>query len=77
MNIELKERSRDYLLEIISAKDMKITMQKIEIEEMREEIERLNYIIAKAKEKSIYLQKRYGYILDDLTYLLMQGSDKE
>ena len=35
MNIELKERSRDDLLEIISAKDMKITMQKIEIEEMK------------------------------------------
>lgn len=41
------------------------------------EIERLNNIINKAKEKSIFLQKRYGYVLDDLTYLLMQGSDKE
>lgn len=39
------------------------------------EIERLNNIIDKAKEKSIFLQKRYGYVLDDLTYLLMQGSD--
>lgn len=45
MNIELKERSRDDLLEIISAKDMKITMQKIEIEETKEEIERLNNIM--------------------------------
>lgn len=41
------------------------------------EIERLNNIIDKAKEKSIYLQERYGYILDDLTFMLMQGSDKE
>lgn len=41
------------------------------------ERERLNNIINKAKEKSIFLQKRYGYVLDDLTYLLMQGSDKE
>ena len=47
------------------------------LDEREQEIERLNYIIAKAKEKSIYLQKRYGYILDDLTYLLMQGSNKE
>ena len=39
------------------------------------EIERLNNIINKAKEKSIFLQKRYGYVLDDLTYLLMQGSE--
>ena len=43
--------------------------------ELIEEIERLNNIINKAKEKSIFLQKRYGYILDDLTYLLMQGSE--
>ena len=40
------------------------------------EIERLTKIINKAKDISINLQNRYGYILDDLTYLLMQGSDK-
>lgn len=48
-----------------------------EIEEKDKEIKRLNNIIDKAKEKSIYLQERYGYILDDLTFMLMQGSDKE
>lgn len=42
-----------------------------------EEIERLNNIINKALEKSKGLQYRYGYVLDDLVYLLMQGSDKE
>ena len=43
MNIELKERSREDLLDIISAKDMKIVMQNVEIE-------RLNNIIDKAIE---------------------------
>ena len=47
------------------------------IDSKQKEIERLNNIIDKAKEKSIYLQERYGYILDDLTFMLMQGSDKE
>ena len=47
------------------------------IREQQKEIGRLNNIIDKAKEKSIYLQERYGYILDDLTFMLMQGSDKE
>ena len=45
--------------------------------ELQEEIERLNNIINKAKEKAIDLEKKYGYILGDLIYLLMQGSDKE
>lgn len=49
----------------------------VELKQAKKEIERLNNIINKAKEKSIFLQKRYGYVLDDLTYLLMQGSDKE
>ena len=45
--------------------------------ELREEVERLNNIINKALEKSKGLQYRFGYVLDDLIYLLMQGSDKE
>ena len=45
--------------------------------EQEEEIERLNNIINKALEKSKGLQYRFGYVLDDLIYLLMQGSDKE
>ena len=45
------------------------------VQEQKQEIERLNNIINKAKEKSIFLQKRYRYVLDDLTYLLMQGSE--
>ena len=51
MNIELKERSRDDLLEIIAAKDMKITMQKIEIKEMQKEIERLKKLLDIEKNK--------------------------
>ena len=49
----------------------------IELEEKDKEIERLNNIINKALEKSKGLQYRFGYVLDDLIYLLMQGSDKE
>ena len=69
--IEEKEPSyRDgYIRGIYRAKNI--------IDSKQKEIERLNNIINKAKEKSILLQKRYGYVLDDLTYLLMQGSDKE
>lgn len=48
-----------------------------ELEEKDKEIERLNNIINKALEKSKGLQYRFGYVLDDLVYLLMQGSDKE
>ena len=51
MNIELKERSRDDLLEIISAKNMKITMQKIEIEEIRKELINQDEYIGKLKEE--------------------------
>ena len=46
-------------------------------EKKDKEIERLNNIINKALEKSKGLQYRFGYVLDDLIYLLMQGSDKE
>ena len=50
----------------------------LEIRENKDkEIERLNNIINKALEKSKGLQYRYGYELDDLVYLLMQGSNKE
>lgn len=48
-----------------------------ENKELKQEIERLNNIINKALEKSKGLQYRFGYVLDDLIYLLMQGSDKE
>lgn len=43
----------------------------------KKEIERLNNIINKALEKSKGLQYRFGYVLDDLVYLLMNGSEKE
>lgn len=43
----------------------------------KKEIKRLNNIINKALEKSKGLQYKFGYVLDDLVYLLMQGSDKE
>lgn len=44
---------------------------------LEQENKQLKEKIDKAKEKSIYLQNTYGYILDDLTLLLMIGSDKE
>ena len=53
-----------------------LTLTNKDIDVIANEIEKLNNIINKAKEKSIYLQERYGYILDDLTFMLMQGSDK-
>lgn len=45
--------------------------------QLQQENIQLKKIINKAKERSIYLQNTYGYILDDLTFLLMIGSDKE
>ena len=62
-----------------------------ENKELKKEIERLNKIIKqldiknlwykntidKAKEKTIEIQNKYGYILDDLTYLLMQCGDSD
>lgn len=41
--------------------------------ELREENKKLKEIMQKAKEKSIHLQNRYDYILDDLTFLLDKG----
>ena len=41
----------------------------------RREIDRLHNIIEKARAKSILLQNKYGYILDDLTFSLSTGSD--
>lgn len=56
----------------------RIDYQKIdETKELKKEIERLNNIIGKATERAINIQKTFGYVLDDLIYLLMQGSDKE
>lgn len=46
-----------------------------ELKKKDKEIERLNNIINKAIEKSKGIQYRFGYVLDDLIYLLMQGSD--
>lgn len=45
------------------------------LEERAKEIERLHNIIEKARAKSILLQNKYGYILDDLTFSLSTGSD--
>ncbi len=47
------------------------------INDILEKNKRLNNVINKALEKSKNLQYRFGYVLDDLVYLLMQGSDKE
>lgn len=41
-----------------------------------EQLDLYKSFIEEAKEKSIFLQERYGYILDDLTFILMRvGSD--
>lgn len=53
---------------MLTWKDLKLVL---------DEIERLNNIIKEALKKSKGLQYRFGYVLDDLVYLLMQGSDKE
>ena len=42
-----------------------------------DEVDRLNNIIGEAIDNAIHIQKTFGYVLDDLIYLLMQGSDKE
>ena len=46
-----------------------------EVERKDSTIKQLKEVIEKAKQKSIYLQERYGYILDDLTYLLSGVGD--
>jgi len=61
---------------LISSREQVDKLQKRN-KERKQEIERLNNIINKALEKSKGLQYRFGYVLDDLIYLLMQGSDKE
>lgn len=48
-----------------------------QLEKANKETERLNNIIKEALEKAQGLQCRFGYVLDDLIYLLMQGSDKK
>ena len=67
---------KDGLTQVKELKD-KIHEQYIEIQELNKENDRLNNIINKALEKSKGLQYRFGYVLDDLVYLLMQRSDKE
>ena len=69
MNIELKERSREDLLDIISAKDMKIVMQNIEIErlnniikEVREYIENNSYFEGNAVKTMIYQDYSIGIL---------------
>ena len=75
MNIELKERSREDLLDIISAKDMKIVMQNIEIE-------RLNNIIKEVREYIDYFlkeghTKNWKQFEYSLLEILDKVSDKE
>ena len=71
MNIELKERSREDLLDIISAKDMKIVMQNIEIErlhsiikEVREEMENAKHISVSDEYHIIEHEKKLLEILE-------------
>ena len=59
MNIELKERSREDLLDIISAKDMKIVMQNIEIERLHSIIKEVREYI---KENTQWYDKELGLV---------------
>lgn len=80
---ELKDKIHEQYIEIQElnkrAEDLKTINEEHQILNgmLRKENDRLNNIINKALEKSKGLQYRYGYVLDDLVYLLMQGSDKE
>ena len=47
----------------------------LKIKQLQQENKQLKEVINKAKLKSIYLQERYGYILDDLTFLLSNVED--
>lgn len=65
---------KDFKYFISSLQEDRVESQKY-IVRANKEIERLNNIIDEAREKSIKLQEKYGYILDDLTYLLMQNKN--
>ena len=47
------------------------------ITNLQEENQKLKETIKEAKEKSIKLQEKYDYILDDLTFILARGIDYE
>lgn len=72
----LSSKMSDYLCKYQNIKREYTKQIKISTDR-KNEIERLNNITNKALEKSKGLQYRFGYVLDDLIYLLMQGSDKE
>lgn len=69
-NQQLKEK-RDSLVQKGNEYREKIVDLEIQLDKHKE-------VIDKAKQKSIYLQDRYGYILDDLTFLLsrMEGNNE-
>ena len=50
---------------------------KRKIDNLRKENKHLKETIKEAKEKSIKLQEKYNYILDDLTFILARGIDYE
>lgn len=92
MNEEIKE-ILDYLKdeneyydeeEQVIVNDGELIVEKEDIDKLlnyitnlQEENEKLKETIKEAKEKSIKLQEKYDYILDDLTFILARGIDYE
>lgn len=54
-----------------------IKENKRKIDNLRKENKRLKETIKQAKEKTIKLQEKYNYILDDLTFILARGINYE
>ena len=69
---KLQKRNKELKQEIERLKEDNEYLNKVNIE-LSTEKNRLNNIINKALEKSKGLQYKFGYVLDDLIYLLMQG----
>ncbi len=72
----LSTKMSDYLCKYQNIKREYTKQIKISTDR-KKEVKRLNNIIKEALEKSKGLQYRFGYVLDDLVYLLMRESDKE
>ena len=72
-----KDKEIERLSKMLINRDKELLKFDDELKEKGKEIERLNNIIGEAIDRAIHIQKTFGYVLDDLIYLLMQGSDKE
>lgn len=89
MKDERKELTIDILLEELNNWEPKYPMELIHIGQrqmamildyittLQEENKRLRSYMKRAEDRLIEIENKYGYILDDVVYLLMRGSDKE